>query len=69
MIGAAVDGIENREALPPSTDRDVLFMTAEEQRAFTLLPDSIDKARACAHDSAFIGANLPDSVVKAYCNK
>ena len=69
MIGAAVDGIENREALPPSTDRDVLFMTAEEQRAFTLLPDSIDKARACAHDSAFIGANLPESVVKAYCSK
>ena len=69
MIGAAVDGIENKEEIPPSTDRDVLFMTSEEQRAFTLLPDTIDKARSCAYDSAFIGANLPESIVKAYTSK
>ena len=69
MIGAAVEGIENKEALPPSTDRDVLFMTAEEQKSFALLPNTIDRARSCASDSAFIGANLPDGVIKAYCSK
>lgn len=69
MIRAAVEGIENKEELPPSTDRDVLFMTAEEQKDYTLMPLTVDKARACAADSAFIRSGLPDSVIRAYTEK
>ncbi len=69
MIYAAVDGIKQQEELPPSTDKDVLLMTAEEQKNYALLPDTIDKARTAAYDSGFIKKNIPDSVVKAYCNK
>lgn len=69
MIYAAVDGIEQQTELPPSTDRDVLFMTAEEQQDFRLLPDTIDKAKVAALDCDFIRTHIPESVVKAYCNK
>lgn len=69
MIYAAVEGIEHHTALPPSNDTDVLFMSAEEQKALTLLPNTVDKARAAAYDSDFIKANIPDSLIKAYCNK
>ena len=69
MIGAAVDGIENRRELPEPADSDLLFMTAEEQKQFTLLPNTIDKARHKATSSAFVKKNVPDSIVKAYCNR
>lgn len=69
MIYAAVEGIEKKIALSPSTDKDVLFMSAEEQKLFRLLPDTIDKARSAAHDSGFIKAHIPDHVLKAYCNR
>ena len=69
MIYAAVEGIESRAVLPPSTDKDMIFMTAEEQKAYRLLPNTIDKARAAAADSEFIRAHVPEGVVKAYCNR
>lgn len=69
MIYAAVDGIEKKPPLPDSTDADLLFLSSEEQDKNALLPNSIDKARNAAYDSGFIKAHLPDSVLKAYCNK
>lgn len=69
MIYAAIAGIEEEPPLIPPTDKDVLFMTAEEQASFKLLPNTIDKARTSAYDSAFIRAHIPESVIKAYCNK
>ena len=69
MIEAAVDGIENRRALCDPADNDLLFMTAEEQKQFTLLPNTIDKARIHAHSDSFIRENIPESVIKAYCNR
>ena len=69
MIYAAVDGIENRTALQPSTDKDILFMAAEEQKAYRLLPNSVDKARNAAADNGFIREHVPDSVIKAYCSR
>ena len=69
MIYAAVDGIERKSELPPSTDRDFIFMSAEEQQRFVLLPNSVDKARTAAFENAFIREKLPESIIKAYCNK
>ena len=69
MIKAAVDGIESHRDLPTPTDSDLLFMTAEEQKRFTLLPNTIDKARHKAMASAFVAESIPDSIVKAYCNR
>ena len=69
MIYAAVDGIESRKALPQPTDSDLLFMSAQEQKQFELLPNTVDKARHKALTSAFVMANVPDSIIKAYCNR
>ena len=69
MIYAAVDCIEKQTVLPPSTDADMLFMSSEEQKEFALLPNSIDKARSAAADNAFVKEHLPDSVIRAYCNR
>ena len=69
MIYAAVAGIESRKALPQPTDSDLLFMSAQEQKQFELLPDTVDKARHKALSSAFVTANVPDSIIKAYCNR
>lgn len=69
MIYAALDGIENSRELPPSTDRDILFMSAEEQSQFKLLPNSIDKARDKAFSNTFIKEHVPNGILKTYCNK
>ncbi|MBQ3417279.1 MAG: glutamine synthetase [Ruminococcus sp.] len=69
MIYAAVDGIESRTQLPPSTDRDIIFMTGSEQKNYQLLPNSVDKARNAAADNSFVKDHLPNSVIKAYCNR
>lgn len=69
MIEAAVDGIENRLAIPEPADNDLLFMTADEQKRFKLLPNTIDRARTKAASSAFVKQNIPDSIVKAYCSR
>ena len=69
MINAAVDGVENRRVLCEPADSDLLFMTAEEQKQFTLLPNTIDKARSQAASSEFIKQSLSDSIIKAYCNR
>lgn len=69
MIYAALDGIENSRELPPSTDRDILFMSAEEQSQFRLLPNSIDKARDKAFSNSFIREHVPNGILKTYCNK
>lgn len=68
MIWAAVDGIENRSELPDPADRDPLFMSAEEQKQFRLLPNNINKARINALSSNFVTKNIPDEIIKAYCN-
>ncbi len=69
MIYASVEGIEQKAELPVPTDHDVLFMSGEEQKALRLLPDSIDKARTSAFDNSFITEHIPESVIRAYCNK
>lgn len=69
MIYAAVDGIESKKQLPTSTDQDIIFMSGEEQKHYSLLPNSIDKARLAAADNSFVKEHLPDSVIKAYCNR
>ena len=69
MIYAAVDGIEKNTPLPPSTDADMLFLSSEEQNRYALLPNTIGKARCAAADNGFIKAHLPESVIKAYCNR
>lgn len=69
MIYAAVDGIENADELSPSSDKDLLFMSSEEQKNYVLLPNNIDKARNAAYDNAFIRENIPESIIKAYCNR
>ena len=69
MIYAALDGIENRRELAAPTDSDLLFMTAQEQKQYELLPNTVDKARHKATASAFVRTNVPDGIVKAYCNR
>ena len=69
MIKAAVDGIENRRELPPPTDSDLLFMTAQEQKQYELLPNTVEKARQKAVSSGFITDGVPAGIVKAYCDR
>lgn len=68
MIYAMIDGIENKRALPPATDRNVLMMTGEELHQLPKLPDRLDKARDAALHSSLINEHIPDSVTKAYCS-
>lgn len=68
MIYAMIDGIENKRALPPATDRNVLMMTGEELHQLPKLPDRLDKARDAALHSSLISEHIPDSVTKAYCS-
>jgi hypothetical protein len=42
---------------------------SEEQKNYVLLPNNIDKARNAAYDNAFIRENIPESIIKAYCNR
>lgn len=69
MIYAVVDGIENGYPLQTSTDKDMLFLSPQEQEQIPLLPTNIAKARAAAVDSGFITEHIPDGVIKAYCNR
>ena len=69
MIYAAVNGIESRKPLPQPTDSDLLFLSAQEQKQFELLPNTVDKARHKALASRFISEYIPDSIIKAYCNR
>lgn len=69
MIYAAVDGIEARTELTPSTDKDFIFLSAEEQKKYRLLPNSVEKARTAAADNKLVRTYLPESVIKAYCNR
>lgn len=69
MIYAAIDGIENRTALQPSTDEDVLFMSNDEQSSYKPIPNTIDKARKLAYKDALVNRYIPKSIINCYCGK
>ena len=68
MIYAAVDGIENNDPLPPSTDTQQQYLSSSEQNAAELLPDTIARAQNAALNSDFIKRFIPESIIKAYCS-
>lgn len=69
MIRAILDGIENRIELKPATEKSSVEMTAEELSRLPMLPQTVAKARTLAGSSAFIRSCLPDTVIKAYCQR
>ena len=68
MIYAAVDGIENKYPLPPSTDTQQQYLSSSEQNAAELLPDTLVRAQSAALNSDFIKRFIPESIIKAYCS-
>ena len=60
IILAALEGIENREELPPSVGRD--------WKAAPMLPESLPESIGLVRQSAFIARNLPTAVVEAFLN-
>ena len=58
VIRAALEGIANRETLPPSVGRD--------WQSAPVLPESLTEAIALAKSSAFINESLPAEVVSAF---
>lgn len=68
MIYAAVDGIENNDPLPPSTDTQQQYLSSSEQNAAELLPDTLVRAQSAALNSDFIKRFIPESIIKAYCS-
>lgn len=69
LLRAGLEGIQRRLSLPEATEEDL--RTAPDLLAglHRRLPDSLEEARKLALDSAFVRANLPETVIRAYCER
>lgn len=70
LLRAGLDGIRKSMPLPEATEEDL--RTAPEGLLAKLqrrLPDSAEEARKLAQDSAFVRMYLPETVIRAYCER
>ena len=70
LLRAGLDGIRKSLPLPEATEEDL--RTAPEGLLAKLqrrLPDSAEEARKLARDSAFVRMYLPETVIRAYCER
>ena len=69
IIYAALEGIE-RGVTPPAP-ADINLFTADDETIsrFEALPKSIDEAAEKAAKSDFIKAHLPETLIRAYCER
>lgn len=70
LLRAGLDGIRKSMPLPEATEEDLRIapegLLAKLQRR---LPDSAEEARKLARDSAFVRMYLPETVIRAYCER
>ncbi len=69
LIKAAIHGIKNRLELPGSTDMNLFTADSRTLEGLDRLPLCLEDAKKIARDSSFIRENLPESVIKAYCDR
>ena len=69
MIYASLYGIQNRLALPASTDINLYKADTETLAKFEQLPDNFKSACAIASCSDFIREHIPDTILDIYCNR
>ena len=67
LIYAGLDGIQNRLALVPPSDINLYKADADVLSRFDMLPQTKAEAAKFASSSKFIKDNLPESLIKAYC--
>lgn len=66
LLHAGLDGIENNEKLPPSTDSNLYTAEASITNSLRKLPTSLRQALELAAKSEFLHKNLPDPIRSRY---
>lgn len=67
IINAALEGIEEKLALPTPIDLDLYNAPNDQLRNLHRLPSSLEEAKGIATESAFINAIVPKSILEHYC--
>ncbi len=66
LIRAGLDGVKNNMTLPAAADINLYTAPDEITAHYEKLPETLEKAKAAARDSAFVAANLPASIIAGY---
>lgn len=69
LLRAGLDGIRKGLSLPEATDTDLRIAPADLLSGLQSLPESAAEARKLAQASAFVRAHLPETVIRAYCER
>lgn len=69
MIYAALNGLENKLALPEAANINLYKADAETLARFKKLPESLSDACKVAAASEFIKKHIPTAILDIYCNK
>lgn len=69
LIDASLEGIRERLVLPAASDCNWYEAALDVRAANQTLPASLAQARQMAGDSSFLQAHLPQSVLRAYCER
>ena len=66
MIDAALEGIQNHLSPKAGEDRNLYLTDLDAVSSLKKLPDSLEKARHLAAESAFIREHIPAELLEAY---
>lgn len=66
LIRAGLDGVKNNMTLPAAADINLYTAPDEITAHYEKLPETLEKAKAAARDSAFVATNLPASIIAGY---
>ena len=69
LIKAALHGISNELELPGSEDINLFTADSKTLERFDRLPLCLEDAKMMAEESVFIRDSLPESVIRAYCER
>lgn len=69
LLQAGMNGIEQKLTVPDSADFNLYTAPADVLRRYRRLPQTLEEAMQAAAKSAFIKAQLPNSVIRAYCER
>ena len=69
LIWAGLEGIRTDRQLQAPSDINLFKAEAEALSGLEKLPESLDAAKACARNDAFIAAHIPEQIISIYCAK
>ena len=69
LLRAGLAGVQKRLSLPEATETDLRNASADLLTGLRRLPDSVEEARKLAQTSAFVQTCLPETVIRAYCER